>query len=123
MNLAQRKQFQGNFRWKDRLILFHFAWRDPAMPLFAKCMILFSIFYLLSPIDLIPDFIPVAGWIDDLVIVPLLLSLAERSLPPRVFERARYKTLQISRRLQIIFWGLMFFLILIIMASVYRFLR
>ena len=123
MNLAQRTSFQRNIRWKDRLITLHFAWRDPATPLFAKCMIVFSVIYLVSPFDLIPDFIPVAGWLDDMIIVPFLLTLAERSLPPRVRDRARYKASTFSRQFQIVFWALIGSAVLFILAALYSWLK
>jgi len=49
---------------------------------------------MLSPIDLIPDFIPFLGQLDDLLIIPLLLTLAIRSIPPEVIQEARSRWLQ-----------------------------
>lgn len=62
----------------------HAAWlaaRDPRVPWFARILAVAVAAYALSPIDLIPDFIPVLGWIDDLVIVPLGLLVVRRSIP------------------------------------------
>ena len=62
----------------------HAAWlaaRDPRVPWFARVLAVAVAAYALSPIDLIPDFIPVLGWLDDLVLVPLGL-LAVRRLTP-----------------------------------------
>ncbi len=54
--------------------------------------------YALSPIDLIPDFIPVLGYLDDLVIVPIGLLVVIRLLPPEVLESARVKAEHIADR-------------------------
>ena len=62
----------------------HAAWlaaRDPRVPWFARILAVAVAAYALSPIDLIPDFITVLGWIDDLVIVPLGLLVVRRSIP------------------------------------------
>ena len=65
------------------------AYADQRTPLIAKIIIGFTIGYLLSPIDLIPDFIPVAGILDDLIIVPLLFFLSIRLIPGIVLAEAR----------------------------------
>ncbi len=70
--------------FKPKILILYFALRDKRTPLYAKLPALFSLLYLFSPIDIIPDFIPVAGYIDDVVIVPLLLQLSVRLLPPQV---------------------------------------
>lgn len=62
----------------------HAAWlaaRDPRVPWYARFLAIAVAAYALSPIDLIPDFIPVLGWIDDLIIVPLGLILVRRLIP------------------------------------------
>jgi uncharacterized membrane protein YkvA (DUF1232 family) len=62
---------------------------DPETPRQAKLLLGLAVAYLLSPIDLIPDFIPIVGQIDDLVIVPLLVSLALKSMPGGIVVRHR----------------------------------
>lgn len=62
----------------------HAAWlaaRDPRVPLLARFLAIAVAAYALSPIDLIPDFIPVLGWLDDLIIVPLGLWVVRRLIP------------------------------------------
>jgi uncharacterized membrane protein YkvA (DUF1232 family) len=62
----------------------HAAWlaaRDPRVPLLARLLAIGVAAYALSPIDLIPDFIPVLGWLDDLIIVPLGLWAVRRLIP------------------------------------------
>ena len=65
--------------------------RDPRVPWYAKALAALVAAYALSPIDLIPDFIPVIGYLDDALIVPLGVLLAIRLIPPDVFadNRAR----------------------------------
>jgi hypothetical protein len=58
-------------------------------PWYAKALAGLAIVYALSPIDLIPDFIPVLGYLDDVIILPLLVALAVKSIPPEVIIRCR----------------------------------
>lgn len=70
------------------LVLWHAA-RDPDCPPRLRWLALALAAYALSPIDLIPDFIPVLGWLDELVILPLGLAFILKRLPPAVLARAR----------------------------------
>ena len=65
------------------------AYSDPRTPLIARVVALATAAYALSPIDLIPDPIPVLGYLDDLIIVPAGIALAIRLLPPEVIDDAR----------------------------------
>lgn len=65
------------------------AYRDPRTPWAAKALALLVVAYALSPIDLIPDFIPVLGYLDDLILLPLGIALAIRLIPPEVLDEAR----------------------------------
>lgn len=65
------------------------AYKDSRTPMAAKLLIGITIGYLLSPIDLIPDFIPVLGFIDDLIIVPVLIGLSIKLIPEAVLKDAR----------------------------------
>ena len=67
----------------------YLAARDPRVPWYAKAVALFVAGYALSPIDLIPDFIPVLGHVDDLVIVPIGIWLAVRLIPPDILKEHR----------------------------------
>lgn len=70
------------------------AWnllRDPRTPGAAKLVTVLALLYVVSPIDLVSDFIPVLGWIDDGVIAWLLLQLAFRFLPPELMAALRAK--------------------------------
>jgi uncharacterized membrane protein YkvA (DUF1232 family) len=63
--------------------------RDPRVPWHARVFVAVVVAYALSPIDLIPDFIPVLGYLDDLILVPLGLALALRMVPPHVLDECR----------------------------------
>jgi uncharacterized membrane protein YkvA (DUF1232 family) len=65
------------------------AARDPRVPGHAKAVAAAVAAYALSPIDLIPDFIPVLGYLDDLILVPLGIMLAVRLIPPGVMSELR----------------------------------
>lgn len=83
-------------RMKDRaatvkkdIVALWLAGRDPRTPFVAKAVAGLVAAYALSPIDLIPDFIPVIGYLDDLVIVPLGIMLAARLVPPDLMAEFR----------------------------------
>lgn len=85
-------------RWKERaqqlkteVYALYLAYRDPRTPWYAKVFTALVVGYALSPIDLIPDFIPVVGYLDDLVIIPLGALLAIKMIPPPVMKESRAK--------------------------------
>jgi uncharacterized membrane protein YkvA (DUF1232 family) len=67
----------------------YIAARDPRTPWYVKALIFFVVAHTFSPIDLIPDFIPVLGYLDDLIITPGGIWLAVRLIPPEVLDEAR----------------------------------
>lgn len=76
-------------RLKREVVALWIAARSPDTPWFARLIALLVAAYALSPIDLIPDFIPVLGLLDDLLIVPLGIMLAVRSIPSALMARYR----------------------------------
>mgnify|MGYP000055863138 CR=1 FL=1 len=101
---------------KRDVIALWLAARDPRTPWLAKAVAAAVAAYALSPIDLIPDFIPVLGYLDDLVLVPLGIMLAIRLVPPRLMaefraEAARRESRPTSRA------GLIFVVIVWIAAA------
>ncbi|TIM08564.1 YkvA family protein [Mesorhizobium sp.] len=76
------------------------AARDPRVPWFAKFVAGIVAAYALSPIDLIPDFIPVLGYIDDLIIVPLGVVLAIRLVPPSLMAEFRARAAALEKQPQ-----------------------
>lgn len=79
--------------WARRLkrdgVTLWFACRHPDTPFIAKALGVFVVAYALSPIDLIPDFIPVFGYLDDVILLPGLIWLTIRLIPDEVLEQSR----------------------------------
>ena len=69
----------------------YLACRDSRTPWYAKALIYFVVAHTFSPIDLIPDFIPILGLLDDIIITPLGIALAIRLIPAEVLADARLK--------------------------------
>jgi uncharacterized membrane protein YkvA (DUF1232 family) len=69
---------------KTKTYAIYLAYRDPRVPWYARLFAAGVVAYAFSPIDLIPDFIPILGYLDDLIIVPLGITLALRMIPPQV---------------------------------------
>jgi uncharacterized membrane protein YkvA (DUF1232 family) len=74
---------------KQETYALYLAARDPRLPVCAKIIIGLVVAYALSPIDLIPDFIPVLGYLDDLVLLPLGIALAVKMIPDGIWEQCR----------------------------------
>jgi len=70
------------------------AYRDPRTPWYAKAFAGCVVAYALSPIDLIPDFIPVLGYLDDIILVPLGIALSLKMIPAEVLADCRAKVRQ-----------------------------
>ena len=80
-------------RWADAIkrdvLALYLAMRDPRIPWFVKALAALVASYALSPIDLIPDFIPVLGYLDDLILLPLGILLVVRLIPKPIVEELR----------------------------------
>jgi len=80
-------------RWAQRLKVevhaLYLAYKDPRVPWYARVFAAVVVGYAFSPIDLIPDPIPVLGYLDDLVLIPLGVALAIRMIPPQVLAECR----------------------------------
>jgi uncharacterized membrane protein YkvA (DUF1232 family) len=75
----------------------YLASRDPRVPWYAKVLALVVAGYALSPIDLIPDFIPVLGYLDDIILVPLGIVLVLKLIPPPIMAEHRASALAQDR--------------------------
>lgn len=76
-------------RIKRDSVMLWFARKHPRTPLLAKVLSVAIVAYVLSPVDLIPDFIPVLGYVDEIILVPLLIALVVRLLPQAVVQSCR----------------------------------
>lgn len=74
---------------KQKIVMLWFASKHSQMPLFPKLIAVLAVAYAFSPIDLIPDFIPVLGFIDDALILPILIWLAVHFTPKQVMTEAQ----------------------------------
>ena len=92
--------------------MLYYATRDPELGCFPKVVAAAALAYALSPLDLIPDFIPVLGLVDDLLIVPGLIVLAVWLMPPAVWEHARTRAEEEPLRLRDN-WGAVLFVFVI----------
>jgi uncharacterized membrane protein YkvA (DUF1232 family) len=72
---------------------------DRQSPLKSKIIAVIAILYFLSPFDIVPDFIPLAGWLDDLIIVPLAIGTASNYIPREVWEQAMTKAEHVVKRI------------------------
>jgi uncharacterized membrane protein YkvA (DUF1232 family) len=79
---------------KAEVLALYLAARHPATPWYAKVIIAATVAYALSPIDLIPDFIPVLGLLDDLVVLPLGIAIAVKMVPAEVMAECRERALR-----------------------------
>ena len=78
-------------RLKTELYALYLACRDPRVPWYARAFAACVVGYAFSPIDLIPDFIPILGYLDDLILVPLGIALVLKMIPSEVMVECRVK--------------------------------
>jgi len=97
-------------RIKQDAVMLWFAYQDPRTPWLPKIICMLAVAYALSPIDLIPDFIPVLGFIDDAILLPALIWLAVRLLPLEVVTTSRLSAqewMQANDRKPVNRWGIL----------------
>ena len=83
-------------RWKRQVKLLraetyalYLAYRDPRVPWYSKAFAALVVGYAFSPIDLIPDFVPILGYLDDLILIPIGITIALKMIPDEVMEECR----------------------------------
>jgi uncharacterized membrane protein YkvA (DUF1232 family) len=96
VKLGEWKRWAGQL--KSETYALYLAYRDPRVPLHAKLFAALVVGYAFSPIDLIPDSIPVLGYLDDLLLVPLGVALAVRMIPEDVLSESRQKAREMVER-------------------------
>ncbi len=104
------------------LILF-FAWRHPQTPKQIKTILLILAGYLISPIDIIPDYIPFIGLFDDMAILPAAMLLVSNFLPASVMADCQHDSARWQRKFPYILWGFALLSILWIGALIYGLYR
>ena len=82
---------------KIQVYAIYLAYKDPRVPLYARIFAACVVGYAFSPLDLIPDPIPVLGYLDDLVLVPLGVTLALRMIPAEVLAECQLKSREVMR--------------------------
>jgi uncharacterized membrane protein YkvA (DUF1232 family) len=90
--LSRLRESARKLKLETRALLL--AYRDPRTPWYAKAWAVLVLAYAFSPIDLIPDFIPILGYLDDLLLVPAGVALALKLVPSQVMAEAREKACQ-----------------------------
>jgi uncharacterized membrane protein YkvA (DUF1232 family) len=83
MKVKQRLESFGAWA-KQKISILYYVSKHPETPWLAKIVTVIAVAYALSPIDLIPDFIPILGYLDDCIILPLLVALAVKLVPAKV---------------------------------------
>lgn len=97
-----KEAFEKLKRWASRLkaevYALYLAYKDPRVPVYARVFAAVVVGYAFSPIDLIPDVIPIVGYLDDLVLVPLGVALAIRMIPAPVLAECRERAREVIAR-------------------------
>jgi uncharacterized membrane protein YkvA (DUF1232 family) len=86
--LLWEKIKQGSQVLNNQVYALYFASRDKRTPWYAKALAILVVAYAVSPIDLVPDFIPVVGYLDDLILIPAGVALTLKLIPPEVMAEA-----------------------------------
>ncbi len=95
---AFEKWKQKSRHLKIEIYALYLAYRDPRVPWYAKAFVALVVGYAFSPIDLIPDFIPVLGYLDDLVLIPLGVAVALKMIPEKIMEDCRIRSKEVMSK-------------------------
>ena len=88
MNLLEKLKSWARLL-KQNIVMLWFATKHPQTSWLPKAICIFIVAYALSPIDLIPDFIPILGYVDDLILLPMLIWIAIRLIPNPIIQESR----------------------------------
>ncbi len=117
-----RRMFIRFKDFKSDIYVLFLAYRDPRMPRQAKLLAVLTVVYAFSPLDIISDFIPLLGFLDDLVLIPLGMRLAMGMVPPAVLQEYRFKAQlrgQKKPAIRLITGLIILFLIMAVIMSIY----
>ena len=89
MRLIPKQWRERARRLKRELYALYLAARHPQTPWYAKLLVALLVLYAVTPVDLVPDFLPVLGILDDLIFVPLAIAIAVRFVPAPVLAECR----------------------------------
>jgi uncharacterized membrane protein YkvA (DUF1232 family) len=103
---------------KSETFALYFAARDHRTPWYAKLLVAVIVAYALSPIDLIPDFLPVIGYLDDLILIPLGIAIAIKLIPRSVLDDCRIRALKTINNEKPVSWFAGFVIVLIWLALI-----
>ncbi len=97
------KENCGRFKLKANAIkkelgAIYLAYKRPDVPWYAKLLAVIVVAYALSPIDLIPDFVPVLGYLDDIILIPLGISLVIRLIPKNIMDECRVQAGEVFKK-------------------------
>lgn len=104
--------------FRKETIVLYYAFLDKRTRFWNKLPALISLIYLLSPIDLIPDFIPFFGYLDDLIVVPLLLNLSIRLLPKEVLDESLTKASRKMKKFRFFFVAMIILFIALLLGII-----
>lgn len=124
LSIHEIKQKAKKLKSETQVLLL--AYKDKRTPIAARILIGITIAYLLSPIDLIPDCIPVVGLLDDLIIVPVLIRFSLKLIPVIVLMDAREKVKnnpEVLKKANWLFAMVIVFIWLTLMAVTYKYLK
>jgi len=91
---------------KQEIYTLYLAYKNPRVPWYGKIFIIITVGYAISSIDLIPDFIPIIGYLDDLILLPLGILLSIKMIPKEVMEECRRESVKGIKDSKFIFIGL-----------------
>ncbi|MGW6663462.1 YkvA family protein [Peribacillus sp. NPDC055009] len=111
------KTWTGNL--KRQIFILYFACKDERVPWYAKVFTACVVAYAFSPIDLIPDFIPILGYLDDVILVPLGIIIALKMIPKSVLTECESKAEEMMKNDKQKYWIVGSIIVLIIFQGSY----
>lgn len=110
-------------RMKNEIGALYYAYRRPDTPFLAKVVAIIVVGYALSPIDLIPDFIPVLGYLDDVILLPLGIALAVKLIPKDIMCDCRKEAALTFKKDKNRFWYVALIIVLIWLLVIWQVVR